>query len=105
MILPGDAVLPSPTDQQSETVEKTAMYRSHWELAVLVRHRIAYLIDEREVCSRIEQIDGRPAGLLTQFRRRLGMSLIQVGHALAGYDTVRGLSAPSARLATWGPDS
>ena len=52
MTLPGDAV---PTDQSSESVEKTVMYRSPWELASLVRHRIAYLSDERQVCSRIDQ--------------------------------------------------
>jgi hypothetical protein len=95
----------SPTDQQPEAVEKTAMHRNHWELAALVRHRIAYLADERQVCSQIDQDDHGAAILLTQFRHRLGMSLIQVGHALAGYDTVRGLATPSARHATWGPGS
>ena len=34
-------------------MEKSAMYRSTWELAALVRDRIAYLADERQICSQI----------------------------------------------------
>ena len=105
MTLPGDTALACPTDQQSETVEKTAMYRSHWELAAYVRHRNAYLADERRACSRIDRTDDGPASLVTQLRHRLGIGLIKVGHALAGYDAVRGLPMPPARPATWGPGS
>jgi hypothetical protein len=105
MTLPGDAALPSPTDLQPESVEKTAMYRSPWELAALVRHRTAYLTDERRICSQIDQHDDGPASLVTQLRHRLAIGLIRVGHALAGHATVRGLPRPSARPATWGPGS
>jgi hypothetical protein len=42
---------------------------------------------------------------VTQLRHRLGIGLIRVGHALAGYDTARRLPSPSARPATWGPSS
>ncbi len=45
----------SPTDQQSKTVEKTAMYRSPWELAAFVRQRNADLADERQICSQIDR--------------------------------------------------
>ena len=81
------------------------MYRSTWELAALVRDRIAYLADERQICSQIGRDGYQPASLLTQLRHRLGIRLIQVGHALAGYDTARRLPTPSARPATWGPSS
>jgi hypothetical protein len=81
------------------------MYRSHWELAAIVRQRNAYLAHERQVCSRIDQTGGGPASLLTQLRHRLGIGLIRVGRALAGYDTLRGLPTPPARAATWGPSS
>jgi hypothetical protein len=42
---------------------------------------------------------------LTQLRHRLGIGLIKVGGALAGYDGVRGHSTPPARSATWEPSS
>jgi len=90
----------SLSDQQSETVEKTAMYRSPWELAALVRQRNAYLVDERQVCSQIDQDDDGPASLVTRLRHRLGIGLIRVGQALAGYDTLRRLPAPPAWPAT-----
>jgi hypothetical protein len=77
------------------------MYRSNWELAAYVRHHTASLADERRACSPIAQ-DDRPAGLLTQLRHRLGIGLIQVGHALAGYDAVRGLPTRPHRPAPWG---
>jgi hypothetical protein len=83
----------------------TVMYRSTWELAAYVQHHIADLADERRACSPIDRANGGPMSLLIQLRYRLGIGLIKIGHALAGYDAVRGLSAPSARLATWGPDS
>jgi hypothetical protein len=105
MTLPGDTALACPTDQQSETVEKNAMYRSHWELAAFVRHRNKYLADERRNCSRIDQAGVGPARLVTQLRHRLGIGLIRVGRALAGDDTVRGIPIPSAQPATWGPGS
>jgi hypothetical protein len=81
------------------------MYRSHWELAAYVRQRNAYLIDERRVCSLIDRTNDGRASLVTQLRQRLGMGLIRVGHALAGYDSVRRFPTPSARSATWGPSS
>jgi hypothetical protein len=86
-------------------MEKSAMYRSTWELAALVRDRIAYLADERQICSQIGRDGDQPASLLTQLRHRLGIRLIQVGHALASHDAVRVLPAPPARPATWGPGS
>jgi hypothetical protein len=81
------------------------MYRSHWELAAYVRQRNAYLIDERRACSLIERTNDGRASLVTQLRHRLGNGLIKVGHALAGYDAVRGLPTSPARPATWGPGS
>jgi hypothetical protein len=105
MTLPGDAALPNPTDQQSKTGEKTAMYRSHWELAAIVRQRNAYLAHEREICSPIDRIDVEPARLVPQLRYRLGLGLIRVGQALADHDGVRGFPTPPARPATWGPSS
>ena len=81
------------------------MYRSLWELAALVRQRNAYLADERQICSQIDRTDDGPASPVTQLRHRLGIGLIRVGHALAGYDTAGRLPSPSARPATWGPSS
>jgi hypothetical protein len=80
------------------------MYRSPWELAAIVRHRHAYLALERQLCSQIDRADG-PASRATWLRHRLGIGLIRIGHALAGYDGVQGLPAPSARPAPWGPSS
>ena len=82
------------------------MYRSNCELAVLVRHHIAYLNDEREACSPIDQGNDRPASLLTLLRHRLGITLIQIGQALAGSDALRGgLPTAPARPAAWGSSS
>ena len=81
------------------------MYRSTWELAAFVRDRIAYLADERQICSQIGRDGDQPASLLTQLRHHLGIRLIQVGYALASHDAVRVLPAPPARPATWGPGS
>jgi hypothetical protein len=81
------------------------MYHSSCELAVLVRHRIATLHDEREACSPIDQGDDRPASLMTQLRHRLGIVLIQVGQALAGSDAIRGLPTTPARPPAWGSGS
>jgi hypothetical protein len=81
------------------------MYRSSCELAVLVRHRIAYLGDEREACSPIDRGSDRPASLMTLLRHRLGIALIQVGQGLAGADALRGLPTSPARPAAWGPGS
>lgn len=81
------------------------MYRSHWELAALVRQRNAYLFEERRVCSLIDRSSDGGARLVTQLRHRLGIGLIRVGHTLADYDAVRGLPTAPARPATWGPGS
>ena len=81
------------------------MYRSPWELAAIVRQRNAYLAHERQVCSQIDRTDDGPASLVTQLRHRLGIGLIRVGHALAGYDDGPRLPSPPARPATWGPSS
>ena len=81
------------------------MYRSPWELAALVRQRNAYLAHERQVYSEIDWTGAGPAHLMTQLRHRLGMGLIRVGQALAGYDGVRRLPTPSAHPATWGSRS
>jgi hypothetical protein len=81
------------------------MYRSHWELAALVRQRNAYLAHERHVCSEIDWTDPGPSRLVPQLRHRLGLALIRVGQALAGYNTVGRLPTPSARPATWGASS
>ena len=101
MTLPGE----DPIDPQFKAVEKTAMYRSTWELAAYVHHHIADLADERRACSPIDRTDAGPASLVAQLRHRLGMGLIRVGHALADYDTVRRLPTPSAHPATWGSRS
>jgi hypothetical protein len=81
------------------------MYRSHWELAALVRQRNAYLADERQICSQIDRTDDGPASPVTQLRHRLGVGLIKVGQALAGYDGVRGLPTSPPRPATCGSGS
>jgi hypothetical protein len=81
------------------------MYRSPWELAIYVRYHIADLADEHRACSPVAQSDQAPARMLTQLRHRLGITLIKVGRALAGYDALRGLAAPPARPVTWGPGS
>ena len=81
------------------------MYRSPWELATYVRYHIADLADEHRACSPIAQSDDAQSSLLTHLRHRLGIALIKVGHALAGYDALRGLPTPSARPVTWGPGS
>jgi len=77
------------------------MYRSPWELATYVRYHIADLADEHRACSPVAQSDQAPARMLTQLRHRLGITLIKVGRALAGYDALRGLAAPPARPVTW----
>ena len=81
------------------------MNRSSWEIDAYVRHHIADLADERRACAPIGRDNDRPASLLVRLRLRMGIGLIAVGHALAGYDTVRGLPTPSARPATWGSGS
>ncbi len=81
------------------------MYRSTWELAAYVRQHVADLADERRTCSPIAPSVDRLPGPITQLRHRLAIGLIKVGHALAGYDAVRGLSTPPARPATWGSGS
>ena len=83
----------------------TAMYRSTWELEAYVRHHIADLADEHRTCALSDQSNEGPARIVTQLRRRLGIGLIKIGHALAGYDAVRGLSTPPARPAASGPGS
>lgn len=81
------------------------MNRSTWEIDAYVRHHIADLADERRACSPIGRDNDRPASLIARLRHRLGIGLITVGHALAGYDTVRGLPTSSVRPATWGSGS
>ena len=81
------------------------MYRSSCELAVLVRHRIATLRDEREACSPISQGEDGAASLLTHLRHRLGLALIHAGQALAGSEALRGLPTSPARPAAWGSSS
>ena len=81
------------------------MYRSTWELDAYIRHHIADLADERRACSPIARSVGRLPGPMTQLRHRLGIGLIKIGHALAGYDAVRGLPTSPARPATWGSGS
>ena len=101
MTLPGEA----PIDLQFKAVEKTAMYRSPWELAAYVRYHIADLAEERRACSPITRnVDGSSSPV-TQFRHRLGIGLIKIGQTLAGYEAVRGLPTVPARPATWGPGS
>jgi hypothetical protein len=78
------------------------MYRSTWELDAYVRHHIADLVDERRACSPIGQSVDRLPGSKTRLRHRLGIALIKVGQALAGYDAVRGLPKSTARPAAWG---
>lgn len=81
-------------------MEETAACRSTWELEVSARHHIAYLADKRRACSSIDRGAEGSAHLATQLRHRLGLGLIQAGHALAGSDAVRGLATPPARAAT-----
>jgi hypothetical protein len=78
------------------------MCRSSWELDVYVRHHIAQLADECRAYTAIDQKGEGPARLLTEFRHRLGIGLIQIGQALAGYEAVRSLSTPPSRPAQWG---
>ena len=98
MTFPGEDAI----DPQFKAVEKIAMYRSTWELATYVRHHIADLVDERRACSPITRSAERLPSPMTQLRHRLGIALIKVGQALAGYDVVRGLPTAPARPATWG---
>ena len=81
------------------------MYRSTWELEAYVRHHIADLADEHRTCAPIAQRHDGPARQVTRLRHRLGIGLIKAGHALAGYDAVRGLPASPARPAAWGSGS
>jgi hypothetical protein len=81
------------------------MYRSTWELDVHIRQHIADLADERRACSPIAESAGRLPSPMTQLRHRLGIGLIKVGQALAGYDGVRGLPTSPPRPATWGSGS
>lgn len=78
------------------------MYRSDWEMAVLVRHRIAELADEGQRSSPLNDVDHGAARVLTQLRQRLGNALIQAGHALGGDDGVGGLPTPPARFGMGG---
>ena len=81
------------------------MYRSTWELSTYVRHHIADLVDERRTCAPVRQSAGRVARPVAQVRHRLGIGLIKVGQALAGYEAGQGLPTAPARPATWGPGS
>jgi hypothetical protein len=81
------------------------MYRSTWEIAAYIRHHIADIADERRACSPIAKSVGGLTSPMTQLRHRLGLGLIKVGHALAGYDAVRSLSTAPARAVTWGSSS
>ena len=74
------------------------MYRSTWEVATYVRHHVADLPGDRRACTPIMGSAGRVA-------RRLGLGLIKVGQALAGYEAGRGLATAPARPATWEPGS
>ena len=76
------------------------MYRSTWELEAYVRQHIAHLADERRACSWISPSVDRLPNPITQFRHRLGIGLIKVGQALAGYDAGRGLPTTPPRPAT-----
>ena len=81
------------------------MYRSTWELDAYVRYHIADLVDDRQTCSPITQnVDGL-ASPMTRLRHRLGIGLIKVGQALAGYDMARGLPTSPAGPAMWGSGS
>ena len=99
MTFPGGAAL---SIRNSTQWRKTPMYRSTWELDAYVRQHVADLADERRACSPITQRVQRLPGPMTQLRHRLGIGLIKVGQALAGYDAVRGLPTPPARPVTWG---
>ena len=81
------------------------MYRSHWELDALVRHRSAEIATECQRYTQYNLCESEPANPLTHLRHSLGISLIQLGQALAGHDAVRGLPAPPSRPATWGQPS
>jgi hypothetical protein len=81
------------------------MYRSTWELDAYVRQHISELADERRSCSSIARRVDRLPSRLTQLQRRLGISLIKVGQALAGYDGVRGLPTSPPHPVTWGSGS
>jgi len=81
------------------------MYRSTWGLDAYVRQHIAELTDERRVCSPIASNVDRLPPPVTQLRHRLGIGLIKVGRALAGYDAGRGLPTSPPRPAASGSGS
>jgi hypothetical protein len=78
------------------------MFRSCWELDTHVRHHIANLVSERQLCSQIDRAGDEPARRLLQFRQRLGIGLIQVGQALAGAEALAGLPSQPTRPAVRG---
>jgi hypothetical protein len=81
------------------------MYRSYWELDTLARHRNAEIAAECQRYGPVEAGDGRANTLLTQLRRHLGITLIQLGQALAGQEARRSLPSRPSRPAIWGQPS
>jgi hypothetical protein len=77
------------------------MYRSYWELDTLARHRNAEIATECQRYTQGEQSDRRiaPPTLLTTWRHRVGIGLIELGRALADCDATRGLPVPPAHPA------
>ena len=80
------------------------MYRSHWELDLIARHRIADIATECQHYAQTQQYETGLARQLTHFRHGLGIGLIQIGQRLAGHDAARGMPVPSHAV-TWGHPS
>ena len=75
------------------------MGRSDWEIALYVHHHIAELVAESLSHPSLRQHVDEPASFVTRLRRRLGIGLIQLGHALAGVDALHQRPAPAIRPA------
>jgi hypothetical protein len=64
------------------------MFRSPWELDAHIRDRQAELASESQRCARIREAGSGSRGRLTQLRQRIGISLIQAGATIAGFDAL-----------------
>ena len=62
------------------------MFRSPWELDAHIRDKHAEIASESQRRAQVRETGVGSRGRLTQFRQRIGISLIQVGATIAGLD-------------------